>query len=86
VGDTLYCDFNIKESVEGAQRVIDYYANGAYKTAVKPYPTQMKDANVTSLADMKIRFGYPYVYTHQDGCEHVIVFNQAWYVILRNNT
>lgn len=31
----------------------------------------------TTLKDLALRFGYPYLFCHQGNCEHIVVLNQA---------
>lgn len=41
-------------------------------------PFKTGDAN-TQLKDLELRFGFPYVFIHLGGCEHIIVFTKARY-------
>ena len=33
----------------------------------------------TKFEDLKIKLGYPYVYTHQGNCEHLLIFRDLRY-------
>jgi hypothetical protein len=71
----VYSDFTIPGSAEIGNQLVEYYSKRKGVTGI--YPVKVRDANTTRLADLTLSFGYPYLYVHQDGCEHVVVFNQA---------
>ncbi|XP_034189939.1 proximal sequence element A Pbp49 [Osmia lignaria lignaria] len=72
IEDTFYNDTRCPANVDYSKVIIDWAQRrsnlGPFKTAV------MEDCRIDSL---HLRFGYPWVYKHQGGCEHLIVFSDA---------
>lgn len=72
IEDTFYNDTRCSTNVDYSKIIIDWAQRrpklGPFKTAI------MEDCRLDSLC---LRFGFPWVYKHQGGCEHLIVFSDA---------
>jgi len=77
VDNTVFYDGRHPTSLEAANRFITFCSTSHYSEKRSLF---LRDASVTHLADLSIRFGYPYRLFHQGGCMHSIVFQQARHV------
>ncbi|XP_076281531.1 proximal sequence element A Pbp49 isoform X2 [Lasioglossum baleicum] len=72
IEDTFYNDSRCSQNIDYSTVIIEWAqrrANlGPFKTAI------MEECRIDSLL---LRFGFPWVYKHQGGCEHLIVFSDA---------
>lgn len=72
IEDTFYNDTRHPSNIDYSKVIIDWAQRrpklGPFKTAV------MENCRIDSLF---LRFGFPWVYKHQGGCEHLIVFSDA---------
>lgn len=72
IEDTFYNDTRHPTNIDYSKVIIDWAKRrptlGPFKTAI------MEDCRIDSLS---VRFGFPWVYKHQGGCEHLIVFSDA---------
>ncbi|XP_043515291.1 snRNA-activating protein complex subunit 3 [Frieseomelitta varia] len=75
IEDTFYNDMRCSTNVDYSKVIIDWAQRrpklGPFKTAI------MEDCRLDSLC---LRFGFPWVYKHQGGCEHLIVFSDARFI------
>ncbi|KAK9298466.1 hypothetical protein QLX08_008244 [Tetragonisca angustula] len=75
IEDTFYNDMRCSTNVDYSKVIIDWTQRrpklGPFKTAI------MEDCRLDSLC---LRFGFPWVYKHQGGCEHLIVFSDARFI------
>ncbi|KAK1119137.1 hypothetical protein K0M31_013636 [Melipona bicolor] len=75
IEDTFYNDTRCPTNVDYSKVIIDWAQRrpklGPFKTAI------MEDCRLDSLC---LRFGFPWVYKHQGGCEHLIVFSDARFI------
>jgi snRNA-activating protein complex subunit 3 len=69
IHDTCYTDGS-KEAADHFANVSKWIEEGTNKE-IDPYMEKSMD---TEIANMSLRFGYPYLYLHQGDCEHIIVF------------
>ena len=72
IEDTFYNDMRQAENIEYDKVITDWAKRrpklGPFKTTI------MENCRIDSLF---LRFGFPWVYKHQGGCEHLIVFSDA---------
>ncbi|XP_076662388.1 proximal sequence element A Pbp49 isoform X2 [Halictus rubicundus] len=72
IEDTFYNDSRCPKNTDYSKVIIEWAQRrsnlGPFKTAT------MEDCRIDSLL---LRFGFPWVYKHQGGCEHLIVFSDA---------
>ncbi|XP_076247649.1 proximal sequence element A Pbp49 [Calliopsis andreniformis] len=72
IEDTFYNDTRHPTNIDYSKVIIDWAQRrpklGPFKTAA------MENCTIDSLF---LRFGFPWVYKHQGGCEHLIVFSDA---------
>ncbi|XP_076381035.1 proximal sequence element A Pbp49 isoform X2 [Megalopta genalis] len=72
IEDTFYNDTRCPENIDYSKVIIEWTQRrpslGPFKTA------KMEECRIDSLL---LRFGFPWVYKHQGGCEHLIVFSDA---------
>ncbi|XP_003398260.2 snRNA-activating protein complex subunit 3 [Bombus terrestris] len=75
IEDTFYNDMRCPTNIDYSQVIINWAQRrpklGPFKTAT------MEDCTLDSLC---VRFGFPWVYKHQGGCEHLIVFSDARFI------
>ncbi|XP_003486019.1 snRNA-activating protein complex subunit 3 [Bombus impatiens] len=75
IEDTFYNDMRCPTNVDYSKVIINWAQRrpklGPFKTAT------MEDCTLDSLC---VRFGFPWVYKHQGGCEHLIVFSDARFI------
>ncbi|XP_053980657.1 snRNA-activating protein complex subunit 3 isoform X2 [Hylaeus anthracinus] len=72
IEDTFYNDTRCPTNVDYSKVILDWAKRrpklGPFKTASMEY---------CRLDSLFLRFGYPWVYKHQGGCEHLIVFSDS---------
>ncbi|XP_076161989.1 proximal sequence element A Pbp49 isoform X2 [Ptiloglossa arizonensis] len=72
IEDTFYNDTRCSTNVDYSKVILEWAKRrpklGPFKTAI------MEKCRIDSLF---LRFGFPWVYKHQGGCEHLIVFSDA---------
>lgn len=73
IEDTFYNDTRCSTNFDYSRVIIEWAERrkedlGPFKTAI------MENTRIDSL---QLKFGYPWVYKHQGGCEHLIVFSDA---------
>ncbi|XP_043786819.1 snRNA-activating protein complex subunit 3 [Apis laboriosa] len=72
IEDTFYNDMRCSTNIDYSAVIIDWAQRrprlGPFKVAT------MEDCRIDSLC---LRFGFPWLYKHQGGCEHLIVFSDA---------
>lgn len=73
-GNTFYCDFRFNTNKDYSE-VIAKWALENPQMNLGPF--QRKSMADTKIEDLEIRLGFPYVYMHIGGCEHLIVFLDA---------
>ncbi|CAK9802379.1 snRNA-activating protein complex subunit 3 [Anthophora quadrimaculata] len=75
IEDTFYNDMRCSSNVDYSKVIIDWAERrpklGPFKTAL------MEECRIDSL---NLRFGFPWVYKHQGGCEHLVVFSNARFI------
>ncbi|XP_017892080.1 snRNA-activating protein complex subunit 3 [Ceratina calcarata] len=72
IEDTFYNDTRCSTNVDYSRGIIEWAQR---KQNLGPFKTDtMENTRIDSL---HLRFGYPWVYKHQGGCEHLIVFSDA---------
>lgn len=76
IEDVFYNDFRHDTNIDFSDAIIKW-ADGK-----KIGPFSKKELDKVHFIDLTVRFGHPYVYTHQGNCEHLIVFSNARYVFI----
>lgn len=75
IEDTFYNDTRCPTNVDYSKVIIDWAQRrpklGPFRTA------KMEECRIDSL---DLRFGFPWVYKHQGGCEHLVVFSDARFI------
>ncbi|XP_064474577.1 snRNA-activating protein complex subunit 3-like [Ornithodoros turicata] len=70
IGDTFYNDMSDPLCRDYSQVICEWAQNP--KRGVGPFKTARMEE--TTILDLELRLGYPYLYVHQGYCEHLIVF------------
>uniref|UniRef100_A0A131XG97 snRNA-activating protein complex subunit 3 n=1 Tax=Hyalomma excavatum TaxID=257692 RepID=A0A131XG97_9ACAR len=71
IGNTFYNDMSDRSCRDYSKVIINWAKDP--KRKIGPFKTA--DMAETTLSDLKLRLGYPYVYVHQGYCEHLVVFS-----------
>lgn len=79
-GNTFYCDSREVISKDYGE-LIDRWAKENPKMKLGPFVHRKMEGS--TVAEIEIRFGYPYVFMHLGNCEHLITFIEARYVNLQ---
>lgn len=78
IDDTIYAD---PDSEVDFVSVINKWADKPPAKYIGPF--QQGDWNC-QLKDVTLRYGYPYVFIHLGGCEHIFVFTKSRQVFKNN--
>ena len=79
-GNTFYCDSREVISKDYGE-LIDRWAKENPKMKLGPFVHRKMEGS--TVAEIEIRFGYPYVFMHLGNCEHLITFIEARYADLQ---
>ncbi|EFX71149.1 hypothetical protein DAPPUDRAFT_327489 [Daphnia pulex] len=74
IGNTFYSDFRDYTNIDYGD-LIEKWAKDNPEKNLGPF--EKKKMEYTTIADLEIRLGYPYVFVHLGSCEHLITFVDA---------
>jgi len=74
IHDVIYSDFRKRGGLDYGEK-INKWAATPPKKKIGPFKKEIMET--TTLSDLTLRFGYPYLYVHLANCEHILVFNKV---------
>eukprot|EP01100_Stratorugosa_tubuloviscum_P005139 TRINITY_DN2335_c0_g1_i2.p1 TRINITY_DN2335_c0_g1~~TRINITY_DN2335_c0_g1_i2.p1 ORF type:complete len:485 (+),score=169.70 TRINITY_DN2335_c0_g1_i2:64-1455(+) len=87
IENTFYTDLRHPDAIDYSQSILQWVEEN--KTNLHrecgTVPNFERKDMATSLNEISVRIGMPYIYMHQGDCEHVIVFNDIRFVTDQDN-
>lgn len=76
IGNTFYDDMRHPTNLEYSETVLKW---AKHRGLVLGRKAKMED---TTILDLTLKLGYPYLYQHQGNCEHLFCFSDVRWVLL----